>query len=563
VTEITILDADGAPMLPAKRKISASLAGNPGDAPYEAASIYSDHTAAWRPYLWSPDTELNPFRDRIVARVRDLVRNDGWASGGVTRILDSVIGGTFRPKSKPDYRVLEHMTGNTGFDAKWAHEFGRAAEAHYRTWANDPGRYCDAARNLTMPAMLRLAFRHLIVDGDALAVAQWLPERVRPGKAKYATAMQLIDPDRLSNPQLLFDSQTMRGGVAVDELGATTGYHIRRAHQGDWWSAANSLHWDLVPRETSWGRPVVIHHYEHDRAGQHRGGAGIFTPILARMKMLAKYDSTELDAAIVNSIFGAYIESPFDHSILQDTIGETENLNLYQSARVDFHKERRTMLGGVAMPTLFPGEKINMVAATRPSGNFGQFQGAFLRNAAAALGVSAQQMSQDWSDTNYSSARAALLEAWKTLSRRRHDFSVGFAGQVWVAWLEEAMEMHDLPMPGGELPDFIEARQAYAAARWLGPGRGWVDPEKEKAGSILGIAAGLSTLEDEVAENTGGDWEENADQMNVVAEYYDSIGLAPPNWAALQKASAVPNPADGPIDGTGKQPIAKKPEAVR
>jgi hypothetical protein len=28
------------------------------------------------------------------------------------------------------------------------------------------------------------------------------------------------------------------------------------------------------------------------------------------------------------------------------------------------------------------------------------------------------QFSNDWSDTNYSSARGALLEAWKTMSRR-------------------------------------------------------------------------------------------------------------------------------------------------
>jgi hypothetical protein len=37
--------------------------------------------ANWQPALWSPDNEINIYRDRIVSRMRDLGRNDGWASG--------------------------------------------------------------------------------------------------------------------------------------------------------------------------------------------------------------------------------------------------------------------------------------------------------------------------------------------------------------------------------------------------------------------------------------------------------------------------------------------------
>ncbi|MDT7953495.1 MAG: phage portal protein [Acetobacteraceae bacterium] len=53
-----------------------------------------------------------------------------------------------------------------------------------------------------------------------------------------------------------------------------------------------------------------------------------------------------------------------------------------------------------------------------------------LRHIASALGTSAEQLSQDWSKTNYSSARAALLESWKTLIRRRMDFATGVATPV-------------------------------------------------------------------------------------------------------------------------------------
>ncbi|PWI81110.1 phage portal protein, partial [Enterobacter sp. CGMCC 5087] len=72
-------------------------------------------------------------------------------------------------------------------------------------------------------------------------------------------------------------------------------------------------------------------------------------------------------------------------------------------------------------------------------------------------------------------------------------------------------EFSDLPLPRNA-PDFAEARAAYSRARWMGPGRGWVDPVAEKKGVILGLDAGISTMEQEVAESMGADWEEIVDQ---------------------------------------------------
>lgn len=532
---VTILGANGQPLTPPR----ASMLASDGRTPYDAADIYSGAMADWRPYLWSPDGELNMYRDRIVSRVRDLVRNDGWASGAVTRTLDNAIGANFRPIAKPDYRALAAYTGNKAFDAKWADEFGRAAEANYRTWAHDPGRYCHVSRNLTIAQVMRLGFRHKLIDGDALAILQWLPERVGLGRARYCTAVQVIDPDRLSNPQLRFDQMTLRGGVEVDDNDAAIAYHIRRAHQGDWFSAAKSVTWDRIPRETDWGRPIIVHDFDHDRAGQHRGGAGILAPVVQRLKMLSKYDGAELDAAIINAIFGAYIESPFDPQFVEQALGGDGNeLNAYQKSRAEFHQDRRIKLGDARMPILYPGERINAVSAARPASNFGDFESAVLRNASAATGLSAQQISNNWSDVNYSSARGALLEAWKTLNRRRIDFGHGFGQPIWCAHMEEQFEVDSLPLPKGA-PDFMECRAAYSAAKWMGPGRGWIDIVKERQGAILGMDSGLSTLEQECADNSGEDWEENLDQRARELEAYRERGLQPPSWASLQTATEV------------------------
>lgn len=521
--------------------------------PYDAGNLFDPHVRDWQPFLWSPDGELNPYRNLMVARIRDLVRNDGWASAAVTRTLDNVIGADFRPISKPDYYALKQLSGKN-FDHVWAQEFGKAVESHWKTWSLDGGRYCDVERHLTIPQLLGLAFRHKIVDGDALAVMHWLPERMGRGSALYATALQIVDPDRLSNPFWSFDTNIMRGGVEVDRFGAPTAYHIEKAHVGDWFNAKDAMIWERVPRETSWGRAVVVHDFDHDRAAQHRG-SGMLAAVLQRLKMLIKYDGTELDAAIVNSIFAAYISSPYDKDLVESALGEKDDLGAYQEMRADFHSKSDIKLEGVRIPLLAPGEEMETVSAAHPHSNFAAFESAVLRNVAAGCGTSAQQISQNWSEVNYSSYRAAMLEAWKTFHRRRVHFSVGFAQPVFTAWLEEAFDSDNLPLPAGA-PDFIDFRSLYAHTKWLGPGKGYVDELAEKQGAILGMDASLSTLEEEVATLTGQDWRVILDQREIELKEFEKRGIPPPQWTGVMDGDTPSK-----REQTAKQTI-KPPEAA-
>lgn len=553
MNEVRILDMHGQPMKPRPK---ALIGGN--NIPYDAADRRGAHVADWQPYLWSPDGELNPYRDTIVARMRDLVRNDGWASGAVTRILDNAVGANFRPIFKPDFKALQAFTGIKAFDAEWAYEYSKALDASYRTWALSDGRWCDAQRRLTMPQIFRVAFRHKLVDGDALAMVQWRPERCAIGKARYATAVQLLDPDRLSNPQLRFDQNNLRGGVEVDADDVAIAYHIRRAHQGDWFSAAKSLTWDRIERETEWGRPVIIHDFDSDRASQHRGGAGVLAPVMQRVKMLFRADTAELDATILNSIFGAWLESPLDPEFAQEAFDQGEKIGAFQEARNDYHENARIRIPGAgpSLPHLFPGEKLNQLQTARPSANFPVFQKAFLRNIASAAGLSAQQVSNDWSDVNYSSARGAMLEFWKTMTRRRDDFAGGFCMPAIGCLVEEAHEIDDVPLPAGA-PDFLEFREAYSRAKMVGPGRGWIDPVNEVKGAILGMDSALMDY-DELCAEQGIDGDDMIAQRAQTLRRFKEAGLQPPSWGGLGLG-------DGKATGQPGQPAQstiKDPEAT-
>lgn len=552
----SILDQSGRPV-PQTEITRAKLRGlvSGGTSPYDAGDRYSPEMATWNPWLGSPDTETNPYRDLAVSRIRDLVRNDGWASGTITRTLDAVVGADLRLSAQPDYRALDRRFPGVKFDATWGREFAEAAEAAWRSWAYDPGKYCDTTRRMTFPQMARLAFRHYLVEGEAFGVIPWLDERRGYGRARYATAFELVDPDRLSNPNMTLDSATQRGGIELDAYGAPVAYYIRQAHQNDYWTGGKSVTWARVPAETDFGRANIVHHFDHERAGQHRPVGGIFSPVLSRMRMLAQYDRVELQAAIVNAIFGAYVESPFDHDDIQSAMQDEDQLSTYQRLRSDYHADTRLMAGNVRIAKLFPGEKISTIAAARPHSAFAEFENAMLRNVSTAVGLPFETVSGDYRGSTYSSARQSMLEAWRTLGRRRVDFGVGVCTPVYACVIEEAIDRGDVPLPAGA-PDFAEARAEYARCKWIGPGRGWIDPTKEPEGSKSKIGACLSTMEREMAENDGLDLEEVLDQRALEQQMLKERGLD----ADFGKGGSKPAGEDG---GETKPPGAKPPAPTK
>jgi lambda family phage portal protein len=538
--------ADGGAVPGAGDPVRRALGPGQGWFPYQAAAWGTQEMGDWWPWIRSPDAEYTDYRDLMVARSRDLVRNDGTASGAVTRVLDNTVGAGMKLMALPDYSALK--IDNPAFDAKWAAEFGAAAEALFREYGGDIGHWNDVQRQLTTGQQQRLALRHQLIDGEAFIVNYWRPDRIGYGAARYATASLVVDPDLLSNPYERVDTRYLRGGVEIDDDGVPIAYHIRRAHQNDWYGALESMEWERVEAEDEDGWRRVIHSYERDRASQHRG-IGVFTPVLARMKMLARYYGVELQAATLAASLGVYITSPFDKEMLTQAVDGGRNssdmLTRYLGIQGIAHDENPVHFNGTVLPILTPGEDVKTVTAAHPHNAFGAFSSAMLRTMAASVGVSDGQITQDWGGYNYSSARVSLMEAWKTLVRRREDFIISCAMPHYAVWLREAFERRMLPLPRNARA-FMERATSYARCTFLGPGRGWIDPVKERQGSVLGMDAGLSTLSHEAAENSGRDWREILDQRQIELLAFDERGLPRPSWQGTFDASSASDPPQEP-----------------
>lgn len=485
--------------------------------PYTAADRQGQDLSQWNPVLGSPATDYHADRDVVVARQRDVIRNSGWGSRATSCYLDNVIGSGFRLSAKPDYLAL-------GLEPEWAQEFSKQVEGRWRLFAEDPDNWIDATRQNNFNGLLGLAFRHDFVDGESFAISHWIDKP----NGRYATTIQIVDPDRLSNPQGLADSVSLKAGIEKDNLGAPIAYHFRKGHPADVGFGIEAYTWVRVSRELPNGRRQVLHTYDKERAEQVRG-ISLMAPIIERLKMIDKYDKIELQAALLNAIFAAFIESPFDHELLDGLLSGENSLNKYQEARSDYHEQRGPKLQGVTIPKLFPGEKFAMQNAARPAAQFADFERACLHNVAAGLNLAYPQLSQDWSSVNYSSARAALLEVWKHFLRRRQRFVDQFATPVFILWLEEAIDRGDIVLPDNA-PDFYAAKAAYCRVKWIGPARGWVDPVKEMTAAQMRMDSSLSTLEDECAEQ-GKDYQEVLHQRAREIKEMDDLGLPRPEWA--------------------------------
>lgn len=476
-------------------------AGFNGTAPYVAGDSSIDTMQGFQPSVMAPDAEIGPGRKKITARARDLVRNNGWAAGAVNKEVDSIIGGNFRPFCKPDWRAL-------GLDSDWAKEFKAEVEAKWRSYADDPRKLADTTRSQTVSQMFGTGYRAYLIEGEALGVVSWRKRR------PTHTTLRLVDPDLLSNPFDQPDSEFRRGGVDLTRDGAAWRYHFRQGHENATWNGMQGYRWKSILRERSdTGRPQVIHFFDKLRDGQTRGVSRMAS-IVEKLRMEDHYAKVELQAAVINAVLAAFIKSPMGPEVVDDMFGEGDAKGFLsmQSERQAFYDKNRIRLGGSRVSMLYPNDEIGMVQTARPAAQFADFEAAVLRQIASGLGISYEQLASDWSKTNYSSARAALIEIWRGWTSRRMAFAQGFCQPFFMAWLEEQIMDGHIELPRNA-PDFYANWPAFARAKWVGPGKGFVDPVKEVQAAALRVSLGLSSLEEEAAELTGSDWGDNIEQV--------------------------------------------------
>ncbi|EOY2596405.1 phage portal protein, partial [Escherichia coli] len=89
-----------------------------------------------------------------------------------------------------------------------------------------------------------------------------------------------------------------------------------------------------------------------------------------------------------------------------------------------------------------------------------------------------EQLSRDYSQVSYSSARASANESWRYFMGKRKFVASRLASQMFACWLEEALIRGVIRPPKSRF-SFWEARSGWCRAEWIGAGRMAIDGLKE------------------------------------------------------------------------------------
>lgn len=527
----------GINVLPARTGRDFAIAGGA----HEGASRTSRELASWAPPIRSVNQDVLDDKDTVDGRSRDVMRNDAFVASGANLRKDGIVGDLFMLNAKPAFRTL-------GLDEKWAEEFQDEVEEKFTLLAESPNCWLDASRINTLTDTVRLAVGVHLMGGEVVASAEWMREGGRPCR----TAVQMIDADRLSNPPYEMPSKYLQGGVHRDRYGAPQGYWFRKAHPGDIYSPEDVFQWQYVSARTRWGRQKIIHIFEQFRPDQVRGISEMAS-MLKELRTTRRFREIVLQNAVVNATYAASIESELPTEAIYQAMGagdasEEAIATAIQNFAAGYlgsiatyaSSAKNLQLDGVKIPHLYPGTKLQM----RPAGSGGplgtEFEQSLLRYVAAGLGVSYEELSRDYSETNYSSGKLASNNTLRTMRGLKRRVADRLATSIYHLSLEEMIAGRQLEcMKTRKAPDFWDGlnREAYGGCSWLGASIGQVDELKETQAAVLRMRSGLSTDEIELGR-LGHDYRAVYRQRQREKVMREDMGIEPATDDKMMNAAS-------------------------
>lgn len=488
---------------------------------YSGASKSRRQLQNWNPFGTDPDSELAFDLPILRDRCRDLARNEPIATGAVNTMCTNVVGTGLRLQSRIDANTLRYS------DAQ-AEKLEAAIQREWNYFADSPE--CDVARTLDFYGLQEMAFRSNYVAGDVFALTPYVQ---RPGFI-YGLKIQLIEGDRISNPNYKPNTDTLFDGVEKDAAGAPIAYHISKRHPGNMTAPMKGMEWNKVNAfGTKTGRRTVLHIYRPLRPGQTRGVPAL-AAVIETLKQMGRYTDAEVQAAVMSAMLAVFIETPSGDGI--PDLNETDTSGATTREKP---KPVSTLESGM-MIDLAPGEKANSLTPGRPNPAFDPFVQSILQQVGVALEIPYSLLVKRFT-ASYSAARAELLEAWRAFSTRREWFAAAFCQPIFEAFMDEAVARERIKAPGYFMDPMI--RRAVLGSRWVGPGRGMINEKDEVAAAQNRIAAGFSTYTSECAQ-MGEDFDDVVKQRRKERGQIEAAGLTFHVLANPQNTGSPQTPPD-------------------
>jgi lambda family phage portal protein len=489
-----------------RRRLARAIAPKSGARMYAAARP-SRLTANWGTSVSSADTELFGSLPSLRSRSRALVRDAGYAKRAKRLVQNNVIGTGIGMQAQ-----VSTTRGNL------AQNINDAIEREWNKWSRADS--CHTGGELHFADLERLAMGQVFEAGEVLIRKHYQAA----GESKVPLSLELVESELLADdihlPAPKNAGAEIRMGVEVDGFGRPLGYWLRRRHPGE-------LRFDTVAPSQIFYVPAeqIIHLRIIDRWPQTRGEPWLHA-VAKKLNDMDGYTEAEIVAARGAASYMGFIEvDQLDAPAGEQQADGTEQLELSPG-----------MIG-----KLGPGEKFQAYAPNRPNSALDAFLRYMLREVSAGLSVSYASLSADYSETNYSSSRLALLDdrdAWRTLQQW---FIRAFREPLHREWLDQAVLSGAIPEIS--LQQYGANAEKFQAVSFKPRGWSWVDPTKEVEAYKEAIRAGLTSTSRVIAATADG-----ADLEDIIAD--------------RRREKALLEAADIVLDTEVAEPVAPAPKAA-
>jgi lambda family phage portal protein len=415
-------------------------------------------TVGWGTSTGSEDTELSSSLRTARARSRQLVRDAPYAKRIKVMIQNNIVGqGIGMQAQVMNSRGELHQRINDDIEAAW------------ERWCDKD--CCHTGQSLHFADFERALMGQVFEAGE-IFIRKYAQ---RFGDSRIPFALEMIEPERIADdlqPGPADPTHGVRLGVEVDAFGAPRAYFIRTLHPGDLRATPEqTTKIERVPAE------LILHIRLIDRWPQTRGMPWLHAAA-RKLNDMDGLTEAEITAARAAACYMGFIESP---------AGDDQGFGTPQE-----DGSQQLELEPAVVERLAAGEKFTYAAPNRPNSQLDPFMRMMLREACAGTGPSYESVSRDYSQSNYSSSRLALIDdrdLWRT-------FQQGFIRQarkpIHCDWLQAAVLSGQIPSIN--LAEYAAHPEKFEAVRFKPRGWSWIDPAKEVEANKEAILAGFTTV---------------------------------------------------------------------
>lgn len=388
--------------------------------------------------------EITYDRRKMVDHARELERNSVIAEGMLSRSVENVIGTgyTLRAQSKNP-------------------EWNRDVQEKWKLWS---AHRADVRGLSTFNELLALTYRSWLRDGDVGAI------KLADGR------LQFVESDQIANPQGNIPDRTQIDGILLDKRGQPKTFLVVTEPDPQWASVRFGQKFTAVPAEH------MIFMARRQRHGQTRG-LSAFNNVTRLLDQIDGHIEATTVAARMAACVGLVITRANKSTGLNRQLDSQGNSRRAMTIEPGFIGE------------LQHGDTITTVDPKQPTESFPDFLASLGRLVGLSFGLPLEIAFLDFSRTNYSSARASILQAHKGWERNQ-EMMGRFASKVYEWWIIREMKA------GRIAPRRDALKHSWRMPKWK-----WVDPTKEFAADMAAVDAGLLPRAD-LAEKFGYDWAE-------------------------------------------------------